>query len=520
MMHALLRGTLGACLCCTFIAPATFAGTVANETTVNKASISPKEYLGPRPEIPLDTNVVNQEAPTKTESTLLDVVLRWNSIATDASGLDHTPVQPGEDRVFGEALGPGRSSRAMAIVHIAMFDALAAIHGGYKTYTGLTRIGNSTTISAEAAVVQAAHDTLIAMFPSQQASFAHELQVSMDQIPAGPVRMHGRMVGANAAKKILEARSHDGSDYAEPRMGKEYTPSDQPGDWRADPISGSEVALGAKWGAVQPFVLAASDQFRVPPPPSMSSQEYAAAYDEVRRLGGDGVTTPTERSEEQTFIGIYWAYDGTPSLCAPPRLYNQITRTIAAQMGSDAIQTARLLAILNVGLADAGIAIWESKYHYRFWRPVAGIRESDPGTGPSGAGDGNSATIGDPTFVPLGAPASNLTGPNFTPPFPAYPSGHAGFGGVLFQTLRRFYGTDEIEFTFVSDEYNGVTRDNSGAARSLHPRHFKTLSQAEEENGQSRIYLGIHWSFDKAEGITQGQQVADYVFDRLYRAPN
>jgi hypothetical protein len=518
MMHAILRGTLGACLCCTLIAPATFADPVANETIVNKASITPQEYLGPRPEVAFDPNIATPTSTqTKSESTLLDSVLRWNRIAIDASGLDHTPVEPGADRVFGEAVGPGRSSRALAIVHIAMFDALAAIHGGYTTYTELPRIGNPATISAGAAVAQAAHDTLIAMFPSQGASFAHELQVSMSQIPAGTPRTHGRRVGARAAKNILEARSHDGSEYAEPTMGQEYTPSDQPGHWRADPVSGSEVALGAKWGYVKPFVLATSDQFRVPPPPAMNSDAYTAAYDEVKRLGGDGVTTPTERSEEQTFIGIYWAYDGTPSLCAPPRLYNQIATTIAAQMGSDAIQTARLLALVNVGLADAGIAIWESKFHYRFWRPVTAIRESDPGTGPTGAGDGNPATLGDPTFVPLGAPASNLNGPNFTPPFPAYPSGHAGFGGVLFQILRRFYGTDEIEFTFVSDEYNGVTRDNLGAVRLLHPRHFKTFSQAEEENGQSRIYLGIHWAFDKSEGITQGQQIADYVFERLYR---
>lgn len=299
-------------------------------------------------------------------------------------------------------------------------------------------------------------------------------------------------------------------------MGEDYVASDQPGVWRSDPITNSDVALGAKWGKVLPFVLASPEQFRVPPPPAMESEEYAAAYEEVRRLGGDGVTTPTERTEEQKFIGIYWAYDGTPSLCAPPRMYNQIVTTISKQMGSNAMETARLLALVNVAMADAGIAIWESKFHYQFWRPVTAIRESDPGTGPSGAGDGNPATQGDPNFVPLGAPASNLAGPNFTPPFPSYPSGHAGFGGSLFQTLRRFYGTDDIEFTFVSDEYNGVTLDNEGAVRVLHPRSFKSLSQAEEENGQSRIYLGIHWSFDKSEGITQGQQIADYVFDSIY----
>ena len=164
-------------------------------------------------------------------------------------------------------------------------------------------------------------------------------------------------------------------------------------------------------------------------------------------------------------------------------------------------------------MSDAGVASWESKYYYQFWRPVTGIRESDRGTGPTGRGDGNPLTDGDTTFSPLGAPASNLQGPNFTPPFPAYPSGHAVFGAALFQTLRNFYRTDDIPFTFTSDELNGVTLDNQGDPRPLLPRTFASLSQAEEENGQSRIYLGIHWAFDKTEGIAQGRRVARYVFN-------
>ncbi len=236
----------------------------------------------------------------------------------------------------------------------------------------------------------------------------------------------------------------------------------------------------------------------------------------MKRLGGDGVVTPTERTAEQTFVGTFWAYDGTPSLCAPPRMYNQIATLIARQMGSNTVELARLLALVNTAMADAAIAVWDSKYFYDLWRPVTGIRESDPGTGPSGLGDGNPATVGDPTFTPLGAPASNLHGSELHAAVPAYPSGHAGFGGALFQTLRRFYRTDRIAFTFVSDEYNGETRDNQGVLRPLHPRSFTSLSQAEEENGQSRIYLGIHWSYDKSEGIAQGRRVADWVFAHAF----
>jgi hypothetical protein len=168
-------------------------------------------------------------------------------------------------------------------------------------------------------------------------------------------------------------------------------------------------------------------------------------------------------------------------------------------------------------MADAGMAILESKYYYDFWRPITGIRESDAVTGPTGAGDGNPDTTGNVEWSPLGAPASNLQGPNFTPPFPAYPSGHAGFGGALFQMLRNFYGTDRIRFTFVSDEFNGETLDNQGNVRPLRPRSFSSLSQAEEENGQSRIYLGIHWSFDKEQGIAQGRRVADYVYSHAFQ---
>jgi hypothetical protein len=353
-----------------------------------------------------------------------------------------------------------------------------------------------------AAIAAAAHDTLVALYPSQKTDLDDAFVEDLGAIPDGRGKANGVELGQRAASTILALRADDGSQHDEPRIGIDFIPGDGPGQWRQDPVSRHPLALGALWGAVAPFVLRSGDQLRVPPPPPLESPEYAAAFEEVKALGGDGVVTPTVRSADQTFAGIYWAYDGTPSLCAPPRLYNQITLRIAEQQGTHGIELARLLALVNVAMADAGIAIWESKYHYRLWRPVAGIREADD----------NSATDADPTFTPLGAPASNLTGPNFTPPFPSYPSGHAGFGGALFQILRRFYGTDRIAFTFVSDEFNGETVDNAGQLRPLVPRSFASLSQAEEENGQSRIYLGIHWSFDKTQGIAQGRNVADQVF--------
>jgi PAP2 superfamily len=452
--------------------------------------------------------------PTKLTGSISEL-RHWNRIAIDASGLDHTPVAAGEARVFGEQLGPARSSRAMAIVHIAIFDAVNSINGRYRSYNQIQQAIPFASI--DAAVAQAAHDTLIALFPSQKVSFDLALAESLSHVPSTWSRDWGVQAGKRSAAAMLARRASDGSAHPELRVGIEFITGTAAGNWRQDPVSRVPIALGARWDEVQPFVINSASQFRIPPPPQLGSVAYAVAFNEVKTLGGDGIHTPTSRSADQTEAGIYWAYDGTPSLCAPPRLYNQIAVNIADQMQTSDVDLARLLALVNTAMADAGIASWESKYYYEFWRPITGIRESDPGTGPSGSGDGNPATRGDPSFMPLGAPASNLTGPNFTPPFPAYPSGHATFGGALFQTLRKFYRRDNVAFTFTSDEFNGSTVDNNGNVRPLRPRSFSSFSQAEEENGQSRIYLGIHWAFDKTAGISQGRKVANYVYNNVFQ---
>jgi hypothetical protein len=211
-----------------------------------------------------------------------------------------------------------------------MFDVVNAITGGYQSYTGIPRA--SATTSMNAAIAQTAHDTLSKLFPSQRASFDSLLLADLSQIPDGQSKFAGISLGKIEAKAILQMRVGDGSAHPEPRVGISFITSNDAGKWRQDPISLIPLALGAHWGEVRPFVLRSGSQFRVPPPPAINSPAYATAFNEVKQLGGDGVITATTRTPDQTQIGIYWGYDGTPSLCAPPRLYNQIA-VHADQMG-------------------------------------------------------------------------------------------------------------------------------------------------------------------------------------------
>ena len=430
-----------------------------------------------------------------------DAILHWNEVAMDVVSEDHTLA------TLKEEAGPAFASRALAIVDVAMFDSINSILGKYEPY--LIKVVGTSGADIDAAVGQAAHDTLKSLFPGQATAIDQALTAWLNQIPNGKAENLGIALGTTVANAILAARAddgaHDTSDYA---MQIGVMGHHQP-DPVTEELSGVVQGVYApQWGGVTPFGITSVDKFMPPPPPAMNSPEYTAAYNELLRLGGDGVTTPTERTAEQTEIGTFWAYDGTQGLCAPPRLYNQMVEVISKQQHLSEYENARLFALVNIAMADAGIVGWGSKYEYDLWRPVMGIRNGDF--------DGNPDTTGIPNWTPLGAPASNETFPNdFTPPFPSYVSGHAIFGGAVFQTLARFFGTDNIGFSFTSDEFNGTTTDHSGNVRPEVTRSWTSFSQAALENAMSRIYLGIHWHFDATEGISAGDKIADDNFGRL-----
>jgi hypothetical protein len=437
----------------------------------------------------------------------VDAILEWNAITLEANRIDHSPTLGGRF----EQPGPTRTARAFAIVHGAMYDAFNAIDRSAETY--LVPVSNSLSANAsiDAAVATAAFRTLRALYPSQSTRFELAFRRSLGHVPDGQAENRGVALGEFVANEYLRMRQNDGSQIREP-----YVPiGNVPGAFQT--FAGEPAALDPNWGNVVPFGLLSGSQFRAPPPPALTSAAYAAAYNEVRVLGAvdaetadrDGDRRP-DRTPEQTRIGIYWGYDGTPGLGTPPRLYNQIARTIALQEDNTEAENARLFALVNLAMADAGIASWETKYFYDIWRPIRGIRQV--GSNGQTLDDGNPRTTAERNWLPLGAPAV-FGGTDFTPPFPAYTSGHATFGAALFEILRQFYGRNNLSFTFMSDEFSGTIQGSSGVVRPLLTRTFRSFTQAELENAQSRIYLGIHWGFDRDAGIAQGRAVADFLFE-------
>jgi hypothetical protein len=433
-----------------------------------------------------------------------DPVLYWNDVALNAAVVDHGIGAPGLQ------FGPTRTSRAFAIVQGAVFDVVNSIDPQYSPY--LIQVAAPPDASLDAAVAEAAYTTLVSLYPYQQPLLDSALATALQNIPQQS-EIDGMAVGVTVAKAILAARSNDGSQIDAAGQPVHYTYGQLPGQWRADPLHPNITPLTPDWGKVTPFVVQSATQFGTPPPPAITSLAYALAYEQVKALGS---VNSTVRTDNETNIGYFWGYDAQPGLCAPVRFYNQIAEDVAQKMGNTVVQNARFFALINFAMADAAITCWNDKYRYDFWRPVTAIRENDPGTGPTGLGSGNPYLVGqgDPTWMPLGAPADNGNGTNFTPPFPSYISGHATIGGATFKVMEDFYHTDVIPggITIVSDEFNTITVDQNGHARPLLPRTYNFFSQMAGENAQSRVYLGIHYEFDAAEGIRTGDAIGDYVF--------
>jgi hypothetical protein len=435
-----------------------------------------------------------------------DPVMFWNQVALQAAVADYAIGAPGLQ------VGPTRTSRALAIVQGAVFDAVNSIDPEYTPY--LIQVAAPKGASLDAAVAEAAYTTLLSLYPYQKPYFDAELAQSLQNIPTTPM-LEGMVVGGTVANYIITARANDGSQVDAVGQPNTYVYGQLPGQWRADPLHPNAAPLTPDWGSVTPFVIDSATQFSAPPPPSITSLAYAQAYEQVMSLGAVDSTT---RTATETNIGLFWGYDAQPGLCAPVRFYNQIAEDVATKMGNSVVENARMFALINFAMADGAITCWYDKYMYDLWRPVTAIRENDPGTGPSGLGSGNPYLVGqgDPTWEPLGAPAAIGNGTNFTPPFPSYTSGHAVFGGATFKVLEDFYHTDVIPggLTVSTDEYNTITTEDGGqVAVPLLPRTYNSFSQMAGENAQSRIYLGIHFEFDAVAGITSGDEIGDFVFD-------
>ena len=434
----------------------------------------------------------------------MDPILYWNEVALEANKRDFSNA-PGTDKPAPEQGGPTLSSRALAIIHLAMYDAHAGAVNKPESLPRYLSVVPLPTgeVNAAAAVAAAAHACLSALYPRQKSHFDLAHQKAM---LTGAGLAEGHNFGLKVAAAMLADRKGDpdASDAG-------YAASMHPGGHRQDPVNPAQ-------GFHAPFYGARSKGFAIrnrhvlENPPAHDSAEYLRALEQVR---GKGIapelmgTVPDgfdRRTPGETLIGLYWAYDGPREIGTPPRLYNQIIRQLAIEKGNSVDDNARLFAFVNAAMGDAGILAWDEKYIHNVWRPVLGVREHDPSMGPAvTTSNAEFDKLCDPNWLPLGAPASNSNDRNFTPPFPAYPSGHATFGAAALHIARLFYhvpcgdrNADELfKGGFVSDELNGETRDNAGVVRPRHKREFpRGLWQMIEENGFSRVFLGVHWSFD------------------------
>ncbi|HEV2294716.1 MAG TPA: vanadium-dependent haloperoxidase [Tepidisphaeraceae bacterium] len=385
----------------------------------------------------------------------------WNAVALE--------------QVRASSMPPPRVSRAMAMTHLAVYDAVNTLDRSRQPYAFIGDLAVYGGADVNAAAATAAHGILWDLFPTRRAQLDASLATSLAAVPDSSSKDRGISLGQAAAGAMLAHRAGDGAD-----AGHSYTWQATPGHWQPTAPAFAPPLL-PQWGSVAYF----GGNYALPPaPPLLTSVAYATAFNEVNTLGAAGSLT---RTAEQTQIAHFWA-DGAGTE-TPPGHWNSIARSVAQGRNLSIADSARLFGLLNAAMADAGIQSWDSKYTYDFWRPITAIRDADL--------DGNPLTGADATWAPL----------LVTPPFPEYTSGHSTFSGAASAVLADFFGADGIGFTTSSDSLPEVFRS------------FDSFSDAAAEAGRSRIYGGIHFEFGNQQGLVSGHSIGTYISANLLQVP-
>jgi hypothetical protein len=362
-------------------------------------------------------------------------------------------------------------TRSFAIMHAAIYDAVNDIDSTHKPYlaelSGLPR-----SASQDAAAAAAAHEVLLALYPAFQTALDALLQQSLSQIPDGKDKLQGVAIGQTVADRILALRSNDGSN-AKPTP---FVFGNAPGDYQSTPPNFPKQPQFTHWSRVTPFALERASQFRLGPPPELTSDTYTDAFNEVKSLG---IVQSTTASADQALTGHFW--NG-----AIQNYWNEIAQTASVAHNLTTAQNARLFALLNLTLADGVIAFYDTKYTYNFWRPVTAIRAADT--------DNNPDTAADPNWLPQ---VGNTT------PDPSYPGAHAVISAAAARVLTAFFKADHFNFNVTSEVLPGVQRS------------FSRISAAAEEATLSRIFAGVHFRFDLTTGQRLGREIADFVIDNF-----
>lgn len=391
-----------------------------------------------------------------------DVILKWNRI------LRETVAIPGQNSPTVYA------ARTHAMMHAAMFDAVNSIDGTYTPY--LINVPGTKNASIEAAAAQAAHDILVALFPTRLAVFDAELAASLVGIKEKRARQ-GIRVGEIVAARMLAARANDGWSVTPPAFASPLTP----GNWQPTP-PGTAAATFTHYPTVLPFGTMSGSQFLANPPPALTSEQYAADLNEVRELGS---AISTSRTAEQTLVARLWDNVGTSTNFYS--VWNNVARNAAMSRNLSTVENARLFALLNIAHHDALQTAFASKYAYGLWRPVTAIRRADE--------DGNPNTTQDVSWSSLIAAKSH----------PSHAGDFAAVATSQSTILALFFGRDDIPFQNTWEGAGGATRSYPG---------FTAMA---DEQTRSRVYGGVDFTFDNIAGQSIGRNVAHYVFLNLLR---